>query len=96
MGQRMKSQVCESQIIVTRAPEVEALLECGGHPMIEIAAEPALGLHLDAEAANLIGKRYDGSGGALQVLVTKPGVGQLSVDGVPLELAETRALPASD
>jgi len=42
-----------------------------------------------------MGKRYVDEGGA-EVLVTKAGVGTLSIGGTPLSLKEAKPLPASD
>jgi hypothetical protein len=58
------------------------------------AAKPAPGDA--AEAVTLIGKRYVDADGALEVLCTSSGTGELSCDGVPMTLKAAKPLPASD
>jgi hypothetical protein len=43
-----------------------------------------------------LGKRYASEVTGLEVLCTRPGVGSLGLDGVPLEAAQAKPLPASD
>ena len=43
-----------------------------------------------------LGKRYKSSDGAVEVLINKPGAGDLRYDGQPLELKEAKPLPSSD
>jgi hypothetical protein len=98
-GQRLRSQVCASEVIVVRAPKSAIELECGGKPMVDISepvtehAAPAPGL----DTGTLIGKRYTSPGDdALEVLVTKPGAGTLAAQGTPLVFMATKPLPSSD
>jgi hypothetical protein len=52
-------------------------------------------LNDDLASGNAVGKRYiDGHGG--EVLVTKAGIGTLSIGDTPLTLKEAKPLPASD
>ena len=95
-GSRLKSQVCDTQIIVVKSGPGLDDLRCGGVPMVGLDA----GTDGDAPDPNLsggslMGKRYvDGSGA--EVLVTKAGAGTLSTGGTPLSLKEAKPLPASD
>ena len=101
-GSRLKSVVCDTQVIVVRGPSEaqEIVLCCGGQPMVALEAEAeagaADGLGLDPEQADgtLLGKRYVYED--LEVLCTKAGKGSLSVGGVRLPLKEAKPLPASD
>ncbi len=96
-GTRLRSQVCESQVIVVKAVNTFDDLRCGGLPMVPFDAEIDSAATLDPQFAggSVMGKRYvDEAGG--EVLVTKPGAGSLSVGATPLSLKEAKPLPASD
>lgn len=96
-GSRLRSQVCDTQVIVVKSSEALGNLCCGGPPMV------ALGDDLDCAAVleptfadgNVMGKRYIDADGA-EVLVTKSGIGTLTVGDTPLVLKEAKPLPASD
>lgn len=96
-GTRLRSQVCDTQVIVVRAGESLEDLRAGGVPMVAFDAEMSGGATLDPgfSGGNLMGKRYVDESGA-EVLVTKAGAGTLSVGEVPLTLKEAKPLPASD
>ncbi|HEX3707767.1 MAG TPA: hypothetical protein VHV76_14165 [Mycobacteriales bacterium] len=99
-GQRLRSQVCTTEVIVVRVPADDLELSCGGTPMVELGTEiteggaPAAGL----DEGTLLGKRYttDDADGALELLVTKGGDGTLAGNGVPLVTKESKPLPSSD
>src|SRR5258708_27625081 len=59
-GTRLKSSVCETQVMVVKAPSGDADLTCGGAPMVGLDADPAPGLTLDPRPpeGTLLGKRY--------------------------------------
>lgn len=98
-GARLRSQVDTTEVIVVRAPSREVELFCGGHPMIDVKAEPEAGLALDPDAAggSPVGKRFTLSDDeTLEVLVTKAGDGTLSESGQALVLKEAKQLPSSD
>lgn len=97
-GDRLKSQVDSTEVIVVRAPPDALTLRCGGHPMIERAAEPLAGLTAarSGDPAQL-GKRYSAPGmEGLEVLVTKAGSFALTAGDVPLEIKAAKPLPSSD
>lgn len=97
-GMRLQSAVCETQIVVVRAPAEDVDIRCGGQPMVipaeanPPAGKPAAGL---GEGA-LLGKRYTDEGLGLEVLCTKSGAGSLSLGDTPLALKDAKPLPASD
>jgi hypothetical protein len=99
-GQRLRSQVCTTEVIVVRAPADDLELTCGGAPLVELGAEvaeggkPASGL----DGGTLLGKRYttDDADGTLELLVTKGGAGTLAANGVALVFKESKPLPSSD
>ncbi len=96
-GTRLRSQVCDAQVIVVRSADSLDDLRCGGHPMVALDAETSGEVTLDplwSEGA-VMGKRYVDESGA-EVLVTKAGEGSLSVGSTPLTLKEAKPLPASD
>ena len=94
-GTKLKSAVCDTEVMVIRAGR-PASLACGGAPMVEErsgergAVDPAF-----AEGTK-IGKRYQDAGGAIELLCIKAGKGSLSADGVALQTKDAKPLPASD
>jgi hypothetical protein len=93
----LQSQVCDTQVIVVRTSDRLDDVRSGGAPMIPIDAQKTAGLTLAAALSdgNAMGKRYVDEGGG-EVLVTKAGAGTLSIGDTPLNLKETKPLPASD
>jgi hypothetical protein len=97
-GTRLKSQVDSTEVIIVRAPAADLVLTCGGHPLIDLAAEPAPGLTAsgDGEPGQL-GKRYTAPDhDDLELLVTKAGSSGLAADDVPLVVKAAKPLPSSD
>jgi hypothetical protein len=96
-GTRLKSQVCDTQVIVIKASDGLKDLRAGGAPMVELGADGDSSAALDPNFAGgaVMGKRYVDDAGA-EVLVTKAGAGTLSVGDVPMSLKEAKPLPASD
>jgi len=97
-GARFKSAVCDTQVMVIKAPAGEHALGCGGAAMIAATATPAADARLDPNAAGgtLIGKRYVNPDESLELLCTKGGQGTLALDGTPLEIKQAKQLPSSD
>ncbi|GIX30255.1 MAG: hypothetical protein KatS3mg124_0727 [Porticoccaceae bacterium] len=94
-GTKLKSTVCETEVMVIRAvPGVE--VTCGGAPMAE--ERPAeLGTPDPAFAqGTLMGKRYVNEEGTVELLCIKPGKGSLAIDGVLLRTKDAKPLPSSD
>ncbi len=96
-GTRIRSAVCNSEVMVIAAPDGDVDVRCGGAPMIEISAEKSGG-SVDASAAGgtQIGKRYVNEAGDLELLCTKPGDGSLGLGDALLVLKEAKPLPSSD
>jgi hypothetical protein len=97
-GQKLRSAVCDAQVVVVRAPDVDVDVGCGGAPMLEDGHEPAAGAALDAtlgEAA-LLGKRYADEEIGIELLCTRAGRGALTADGAVLPLKGAKPLPSSD
>jgi hypothetical protein len=96
-GSRLKSAVCETQVIVVRAPEAAIELWCGGHAMVAMdATAPAGRLEDDHAGGTLLGKRYTDEADSFELLCTKPGKGSLSLAGQPLINKAAKPLPSSD
>jgi hypothetical protein len=92
-GTRLKSAVCDTEVMVIRGGE--GTVECGGAAMTEDGAkagEPAA----DHQNGTLIGKRYVDSGGTVELLCVKAGKGSLALDGTPMATKDSKPLPASD
>ena len=97
-GSRWKSAVCDTEVVVVRAPASPVTLECGGHPMIPYADAKPAGLTLaeDRALGAQPGKRFADDASGLEVLCTKGGAGSLSIDGREFGVKEAKKLPASD
>lgn len=97
-GTRLRSQTCETEVLVIRVPAHTEELSCGGRPMVLAtasveASEPLAGFDTGTE----LGKRYANDGNAsLEVLVTKGGKGTLSLGDVPMTVKAAKPLPSSD
>ena len=96
VGTRLKSAVCETEVMVVRAPGASVDLWCGGQPMVTGDAPAGASLDPDQAGGTLMGKRYVDEAGTLELLCTKAGQGTLSIAGAPLVLKEAKPLPASD
>ncbi len=97
-GSRLKSSVCDTEVMVVRAAADDVRLECGGAEMLAMTAEKPVGLAPDAALAQgtLVGKRYTDEAERFEFLCTKGGKGSLSIDGGALVVKQAKALPSSD
>jgi hypothetical protein len=97
-GSRLKSAVCDSQVMVVLAPDGDVEVSCGGAPMVDLGAEAPGGQSLSEDAAEgtQIGKRYVNEAGDLELLCTKPGKGSLGAGGTLLAIKGAKPLPSSD
>ena len=97
-GTRLRSAVCNTEVMVVMAPSDEVDLSCGGASMIAIGTEPAgdAALSPDHSEGTQIGKRYVTEAADLEVLCTKPGDGSLSAGGAGLQVKGAKPLPSSD
>lgn len=92
---KLKSAVCDTEVLLVKAPAA-GVLSCGGAPMVaersgdKGAVDPAY-----AEGTKM-GKRYTDATGGLEALCIKPGAGSLALDGVALHLKDAKPLPSSD
>src|SRR4051794_1749657 len=97
-GLRLASAVCDTEVVVVRAPKEPAEVACGGAPMIEAGAARPAGNAIASELSDgsLLGKRYADEGRGIELLVTKAGQGTLTVDGAVLGVKDPKPLPSSD
>lgn len=97
-GSRLKSAVCDTEIMVVRAAAGDYRLCCGGAEMLALAGARPEGAALDAAQAQgtLIGKRYADAQQRFEFLCTKGGKGTLTLDGETLAVKQAKALPSSD
>lgn len=97
-GARFRSVVCDTQVMVVKAPANELDLRCGGAPMTGAAASSvaAGSLAPALSGGTLIGKRYVNSSETLELLCTKGGAGTLSLGETPIEVKLAKQLPSSD
>jgi hypothetical protein len=99
-GSRWRSAVCESEVIVVRAPSAPVLLCIGGAPVLAAASDRPANSERptgsDRPAGTLLGKRYADEVSGLEVLCTRSGEGTITVAGRPATILAPRKLPASD
>ncbi len=96
-GTRLRSQVCDTQVIVIKTGDGLDDLRAGGIPMRPLGtqADTEHVLNPDFAGGNVLGKRYVNESG-VEVLVTKAGAGTLSIGDLPMTIKEAKPLPASD
>ena len=96
-GSRLKSTVCDTEVIAVKAGG-DLDITCGGASMVDATTDvgekgsPADGM---ADGTQM-GKRYVNEDESLELLCTKPGAGSLGIGDTPLVLKESKPLPASD
>lgn len=103
-GSRWRSAVCDTEVVVVRAPAGPVTFRIGGAAVRPAGAgqdRPSGdrgGAQPDAALAGgtLLGKRYADEASGLQVLCVKPGDGTITVDGRQAAVMTPRQLPASD
>jgi hypothetical protein len=96
-GTRLFSANSTVELVVVAAPGGGLSLTCGGVPMTPDRPSADEIVTADAEAPGpQMGKRYWDADTGFEVLCTKPGSGELALDGNPLAVKSTRALPSSD
>ncbi len=96
-GTKLKSMVCDTQIMVLRVPAEPLDLRCGCAPMQEgNGAADTAALDPAFAAGSLVGKRYTDAAETMEFLCTKGGKGTISVDSVALDVKQAKALPSSD
>jgi hypothetical protein len=97
-GIRLRSAVCDCEVVIVRAPAGSPVLQCGGFDMLTLDSTRAEGLTplRGHDGGTLLGKRYADAAATVEVLCTKGGLGTLAYQGEALEARSARPLPASD
>jgi len=97
-GAKLKSAVCDTQLMVVKAPAGEYDIRCGGFEMLAGTATAPEGAQLDPTlaAGTLIGKRYVDAEEKVELLCTKGGKGSVVLNGVAMEIKQAKQLPSSD
>lgn len=96
-GSRYRSAACSGEIVVVKAPAEPIDLRCGGSPVVPIDQPGGAVAAVEGFAAGtLVGKRYADEGETVELLVTKPGEGSLSVGDTLLNVKGAKPLPSSD
>lgn len=94
-GSKLKSAVCDTEVMVIRAPAA-GTVSCGGAPMTEERSGDRAAVDPAFADGTKMGKRYTDVAGSLELLCIKPGAGSLAFDGAALQLKDAKPLPASD
>jgi hypothetical protein len=94
-GSKLKSAVCDTEVMVIKAAAGMAV-DCGGAPLVAERAAERPAINPAFAGGTKIGKRYVDAANTLELLCVKAGQGTLSVGGVALQLKEAKPLPASD
>lgn len=93
-GDQLASTARGTRVVVIRAHvDTQHRLTCAGAPMVPAASAPQT---KDPGSGTVIGKRYVDAAGALELLCTSSGVGELACDGTPMTTKAAKPLPASD
>jgi hypothetical protein len=97
-GSRWKSAVCDTEIVIVKAPSAPTTLECGGQALNPHTQtrNPAASPSPEHASGSQLGKRYVDVETGLEALCSKTGAGSLSIDGRPLNLKDAKKLPSSD
>lgn len=95
-GARFKSAVCDTQVMVIKAPAGEHVLHCGGSEVIAATATGSGALDAALSGESLIGKRYVNADESVELLCTKGGKGSLVFNGAAMEVKQAKQLPSSD
>lgn len=99
-GSRWQSVCCTTQAVVVKVPEGDHVLACGGHAMVPFTmggeVSPTESPLEGFAEGTVMGKRYRDDERGVEILCTKAGEGSLSLDGIVVPAADTKALPASD
>jgi hypothetical protein len=95
-GDRLRSAVCDTEVVVVKVTDGAADIRCGGVAMLPAGSEQTgESVQEGFGGGTLIGKRYT-DGENLELLCTKAGDGSLSVGESVLDLKGAKPLPSSD
>jgi hypothetical protein len=96
-GVRLRSVVGDTEVIVIRSAEGEVDLRCGGEAMVAAGSEaPVSSVSEGLAGETKTGERYWDEDRGVEVLITRGGVGTLSVGADVLARKMPKRLPSSD
>jgi hypothetical protein len=95
-GAKLKSVVCDTQVMIIKGLPGEHELSCGGAPMVGGTEDGTGTLDADKAEGTGMGRRYVNGDETLELLCVKGGQGTLYLDGVKMEPKQAKALPSSD
>lgn len=96
-GARLKSAVCDGEIMVVASPGGDVDITCGGAPMVDAGTDAdKVDINPDHAVGIVIGKRYITEDESIEVLCVKAGEGGLAVGGNLLLQKDTKKLPKTD
>ena len=95
-GTKLFSTVCDTQVVVVKAPSEDVEISCGGAPMVQEDPGGASGAPDQPGEGTAIGKRYADEELGLELLCSRAGAGSLTLNGEPLLVKGAKPLPASD
>lgn len=96
-GDRLRSRVGTTEVIVIRAPGEDVELCCGGRPMARASEQVDVAATDGPSATDIaLGKRYSDEAKRIELLCVKAGGGPLTLNGEVLSVQAAKPLPASD
>ena len=93
-GSRLKSAVCDGEVMIVKPGNGDVALACGGASMSATGEKVAPNPELMGGCQ--IGKRYVNKDQSLEVLCVKAGKGSLAANGEVLAMKDAKKLPSSD
>ena len=95
-GQKLWSTVCDTQVVVVRAPQGDVDVRCGGSPMAAADGERTGEPIPEWSGGTQLGKRYADEASSIELLCARAGTGALSLGTTAIEPKSAKPLPASD
>ena len=93
-GSRLKSGICDAEVMIVKPGNGDITLTCGGAPMSATGEKSAPN---PAQMSGCqMGKRYVNKDQSLEVLCVKAGKGSLAANGELLVVKDAKKLPSSD
>jgi hypothetical protein len=93
-GSRLKSAVCDAEVMIVKPGNGDVALTCGGAPMSTTGEKATPNPELMGGCQ--MGKRYVNKDQSLEVLCVKAGKGSIAVNGEVLTVKDAKKLPSSD
>ena len=95
-GTKLFSAVCDTQIMVLRVPADDLDVTCGGLPMQTEEAAEKSSMSGGGGEGRRVGERCGDEAETIEFLCARGGEGNISVNGVALEIKQAKRLPSSD